>query len=417
MDGVSGCENTGGITFEDRTDRHVFAIDPMGCKDADDAMGEIDWVEEKRVLGTVITTYITHVPHTLSRLGAWPNFNPSSPFRVATTYLPDHNLPMLPRSLSEGECSLSEGSVRPCLAMDQYVTTDGVVMRVEFVECMVRISKNYTYESPEMCADPVYRVIHDMVVRTNSGPGPKLLETVENSHDVVEWLMVRMNCVAGERLYATGQGIFRSVVVGGGVGDGDVPSHITGNARKFMCQYRNTTASYELAKNDSGHGLVVDGADSSSVAHYAQITSPIRRFVDLINMVVLCDVIRRNDIEPVSTTAFSHALPFLAQPFLAHLNQQMRGIKRVQNDVALVAFGLENEGVVVEGVVVDCNESSLDGDHHVSIFVDNIGGGKSFSVPIPSDMVVGVGDTVRLKVVSLPSKSTAYQKTRLSVVL
>ena len=304
--------------------------------------------------------------------------------------------------------------------MDLYVSAEGAVVRVEFVECMVRVAHNYAYESQEMRVDPVYRTIQDAVVRLNCGEG-WLVDAMKDSHDVVEWLMLRMNCEAGKRLYAEGRGIFRSVVVEGGGDDEDISAHITGKARKYMMQYRNTTASYELAGDDMGHGLVGWGGagHTTHTTHYAQITSPIRRFVDLINMTVMCEIIRGD-----GSAAHTHAArPFLTRPFLAHLNQQMCGIRRVQNDVALVAFGAENEGVVVEGVVVDVVDmekgsrtNASDRPPHITVFVDGIGGGKSFSVPIREEMVVLLGDVVQLKVVSLPSKSTAYQKTRLCVV-
>lgn len=430
-------------TLEDRTDRHIITIDPAGCRDADDAMGAVEWTDEVTgdaergagtATGSIISTYITHVPRTMERLGMWSNFDPTIPFRVATTYLPDHNLPMLPRTLSEWECSLVERDVRQCLAMDLYVSAEGRVVRVEFVECLVRVSRNYVYESPEMRADPVYRLIHSNVGRLNGMANMRLVETVNDSHDVVEWLMLRMNCEAGDRLYTAGRGIFRSVVVdeGVGVGVGDVDSHpVTGKARKFMSQYRNTTASYELAEDDAGHGLVgggrwaadhpsgsVGGPTHTHTTHYAQITSPIRRFVDLINMTVLCEIIRGSGVdENAHVHTHTHTQPFLTKPFLAHLNIQMRGIRRVQNDVALVAFGIAHEGAVVDGVVVDRSEMSMNsGCRRISVFIECIGGGKSFSVPVRDNMRIVVGDEVQLKVVSLPSKSTAYQKIQLSVV-
>lgn len=411
MDDVAAGDG-GNAPLEDRTDRHVITIDPAGCKDADDAMGAVEWTDSVtgNAHGTIISTYITHVPHTLDRLGVWENIDPSSPFRVATTYLPDHNLPMLPRPLSEWECSLVVGSVsRPCLAMDLYVTTDGQVARVEFVECVVRISHNYTYESSEMLADPVYRKIRDEVGRMNRTV--RLVDTVDDSHDVVEWLMLRMNCEAGRRLYAAGRGIFRSVVVKQDVG-GECFSK---KVQEFITIYRNTTASYELAEDDLGHGLVGCGEDYylQQRTRYAQITSPIRRFVDLINMTVLCDVINGG----VENTRV-HTDRFLTKPFIEHLNQKMRGIRRVQNDVALVAFGIENEGIVVDGVVVDADETRIgELDRKITAFVVCVGGGKSFSVPVRADTKVLVGSTIRLKVVSLQSKSTAYQKTRLSVIV
>jgi hypothetical protein len=410
--------------MEDRTDRYVITVDPAGCMDADDAMGAVAWEDGESVLGTIISTYITHVPHTLERLGAWENFSPTVPFRVATTYLPNNNnLPMLPRILSEGECSLMDGNVCSCLAMDQYVTPEGKVARVEFVECVVRITENYAYESPEMLSDPVYRMIGDLVRRINELGGMRLVDAVNDSHDVVEWLMLRMNCEAGKRLYEAKRGIFRSVVVG--AGESTIPPHIARKARKFMAQYRNTTASYELAEDDRGHGLVGDGGDGALITHYAQITSPIRRFVDLINMTVLCEVLRGGVDEKSHPHPHphphSHSIPFLTKTFIEHLNVQMRGIRRVQNDVALVAFGVENEGVVVDGVVVDV-VGAVDGSessvltNHVSVFVEKIGGGKSFMVPVRSDLMVRVGDVLKLKVVALPSKSSAYQKTQLSVM-
>ena len=61
---------------------------------------------------------------------------------------------------------------------------------------LVSVSRNYVYESPGMCADPVYQLIRDTVGRMNNVARMRLVDAVNDSHDVVEW-QPKISCLRG----------------------------------------------------------------------------------------------------------------------------------------------------------------------------------------------------------------------------
>jgi len=78
------------IEFENE---FIFTIDPIGCKDFDDAISIND---------EYITIYISNVPVILEQLQLWDYMTE----QTSTIYFPTSNIPMLPKQISENICSL-----------------------------------------------------------------------------------------------------------------------------------------------------------------------------------------------------------------------------------------------------------------------------------------------------------------------
>ena len=85
--------------IEDRTSNNIFSIDPEDCQDYDDALGiiEIDG-------GYILSIYISNVAIYIESLDLWDKIID----KIATIYLPDKKISMLPKILSENLCSLQE---------------------------------------------------------------------------------------------------------------------------------------------------------------------------------------------------------------------------------------------------------------------------------------------------------------------
>ena len=81
---------------------NVFSIDPSTSTDYDDAFSII--YDGSGI--TRVNVYIANVFVWLEALGLWSAFAG----RVSTVYLPDKKRPMLPGLLSDGACSLKEGT-------------------------------------------------------------------------------------------------------------------------------------------------------------------------------------------------------------------------------------------------------------------------------------------------------------------
>ena len=69
--------------------------------------------------------------------------------RGTSLYFPDQQIPMLPKSLSEGACSLIEGRSRPALSFLVHLSGAGDVLDFKLVRSVVRVKRRITYRQAE----------------------------------------------------------------------------------------------------------------------------------------------------------------------------------------------------------------------------------------------------------------------------
>jgi len=313
--------------------RPPFSIDPPGCRDFDDAVA----VERMGDGAVTISVYIANVPETLERLGLWGDLTD----RVATAYMPDKVHPMLPRKLSEDLCSLVEQKSRAVFAMDLDVV-DGTVVGVRFACRDIIVRRNHEYDSPELGRDEDYKllfgVVGDMNARDATLREPDgTTVVIEDSHQVVEYLMRRMNEEVGRRLYGYGTGIFRRM------GTGWIPGQPTAvdAVRAGYIGYNELHAANTSTGDRTTDRLVP----------YAQTTSPIRRMCDLANMALLQIHLQLADYSPETIECIGNLLDTIPL-----FDARMRRLRRVQNDGVLMERGTALLGEVVFGTVVGGRE-------------------------------------------------------------
>ena len=104
------------------------------------------------------------------------------------------------------------------------------------------------------------------------------LDDVSNSHDVVAFYMIMMNHKVSNTMAEYGNGIYRSAEKGQ---TDDVPSGLSSEVKQFVKIWKCSAGRYSTFSERKGHDLIATGLDS-----YLHITSPIRRLVDVLNMVI-----------------------------------------------------------------------------------------------------------------------------------
>ena len=318
--------------FENREDMYVITIDPEGTADFDDALG----ITELSNGSTVVSVYIANVVYWMDALDLWEHFTE----RITTIYLPNGKHPMLPNILGDGLCSLNVRNKRYALAMDITINKDSQLESVEFNLCSINVKVNYEYEEPVLLLDDVYQRLLSLSKSLNKGA--KYIDKIEDSHDVVAFYMLVMNHKSAQELNKKNKGIFRSVVCKD-KNTIEAPDEI----RQFVSYWKNVSGTYTNSTHQQGHALVGGGLDC-----YLQITSPIRRMVDLINMVELQSII--SNYRPSAKTQefinkWMGKIPFI--------NEKMKAVQKVQNDCALldrcIKMRKELDEVIVEGFVID----------------------------------------------------------------
>lgn len=123
--------------------RHIpfTAWDPEGCKDKDDAM-----YVEKTKYGYKAYIAIADVSHYVKPGSA---IDKEAYLRGTSCYLGDGVYPMLPPELSNGICSLNEGTDRLAHVAIVDIDENGEILHFDFKKSVIHIAKSLAYEEAE----------------------------------------------------------------------------------------------------------------------------------------------------------------------------------------------------------------------------------------------------------------------------
>jgi exoribonuclease R len=255
-------------SIKDRTQDpwYIFSIDPSGSLDFDDAFSIQD-TKYNNIPVKKISIYISNVSIWIDILNLWDSFTR----RISTIYLPDKKRPMMPAALGDGICSLQQNVTRIALTLDIYLSDD-VIVKTEYCNAFINVRKNYCYEEPNLLNDSQYcNLLH--TVNSFSQKTSKTSSNINDSHELVSFLMILMNhhCARELAKYRS-KGIFRKTIPSTRILESAVP-----DLKSFAGNY--------VEFSDSLHHETL-GLDT-----YIHITSPIRRIVDLLNIIVFQNIV------------------------------------------------------------------------------------------------------------------------------
>ena len=249
--------------IQDRRSYNIFSIDPATSTDYDDAMS----IQESSEC-TQLSIYISNVSIWMEVLDLWDSFSQ----RVATIYLPDRKRPMLPTILSDCLCSLQEKQNRFAIALDLSIK-DGNIVNYEYTNCLVNLNRNFGYEEEELIKDPDYNRVFKTLC--SICPNYKYMGKIKNSHDVVAYSMILFNWWSGQKMISFGNGIYRSLIL---KPDIDIPDGLPDDVQMFVRIWNSTSGQYVPYSQDMKHDVL-------KVDAYIHMTSPIRRLIDLLNII------------------------------------------------------------------------------------------------------------------------------------
>lgn len=332
--------------LEDRTSENIFTIDGEGCEDYDDAIGL-----RKTGDTAIISIYISNVTLWMELLGLWKSFSK----RISTIYLPDRKRPMLPTVLSDCLCSLQEQQVRFAFAIDIEIK-DNEIINISFNNCSIKVVKNYRYEEDSLLYMKDYNLLKNLVWELNHKN--QYAPDIINSYDVITYLMILMNYQCGRDMIKNSNGVFRSAAFGK---EGEIPKDVPEDVSKFLKIWNSSSGTYSTDFSKK-HELL-------DLESYIHITSPIRRLVDLLNMIQF--QINNNMIE-VSKDARDFYNEWISE--LDYVNVTMRAIRKIQIDCNMLHMCFTNPDVLnkaYDGYLFDKIERN-DGLYQYIVFLPEL---------------------------------------------
>lgn len=321
-------------SIENRTDWHIFTIDPPKSVDLDDGFS-IKQVDENI---QQLSIYIANVTILMDVLNLWDSFSQ----RISTIYLPDRKRPMLPTVLSDCLCSLQEKHNRFAFVMDIFIQNNEII-QIKYSNCMIKVHKNYSYEEESLLINPNY--IKLMETTKKLARRYKYINNVRNSHELVCYLMILMNYNCATEMIKHKEGIFRSTII---KKECDVPDNIPEDVGKFIKIWNSSSGQYingqEIDTKQIRHELLEFDA-------YIHITSPIRRLVDLLNIIKFQ---QNTGIIQLSENSNKFYNKWIDN--LEYINTTMRSIRKVQVDCSLLDLCANSQDIMAkeyDGYVFD----------------------------------------------------------------
>lgn len=308
--------------LENRTNQDswpILSIDPENSVDFDDAFS-IKTLKNNEIL---LSIYIANVSIWIDYLDLWNSFS----MRISTIYLPDKKRPMLPTILSDCLCSLQANKNRIAFVLDiklELINNSYFIKDFNYSNCIINVKHNYVYEQPELLQNDNYLFLLD-VTRCLSNKY-KYINKIKDSHDLVSYLMIFMNYQCGQDLMKYNNGIFRSTTYNSDSTNKLIPSNIPDDVLRFIKIWNSFSGKYiDYNKSfETRHDVLEMDA-------YIHITSPIRRLVDLLNMIQFQ---MNNKLLKLSSNANNFYNYWIEQ--LDYINTTMRSIRKVQNDCNLL---------------------------------------------------------------------------------
>lgn len=235
-------------------DGYTFNIDPDGCRDIDDCIS----ISENKLIISI------------ADVSSWVSVNPwmmKAEYMGTSLYQNGKCVkPMFPKVLSEDLMSLVEGNERHTYSL---IINFKECITYEFAETIVKVNKSHTYDS--VYNDTICIKLKEYVYALSG------IET-DNSHKWVEILMLYYNTKAGEALKQKNVGILRS--------QKGVNLEMAKLFDTFSDNYNYLcfeSAKYCLPSEHTAHSQL-------NVETYAHASSPIRRYVDIINQFALKNI-------------------------------------------------------------------------------------------------------------------------------
>ena len=260
---------------------------------------------------------------------------------------------MLPTVLTNILCSLYKNEQRIAIVMDIHFKNNKLT-QITYSNVAIKVSENY-YHTSINTDNKYYKLLYKytkLLFNTN-----RLIKSIENTHDVVSYLMMYMNYNTAKILSQNNCGVFRSLSINNTV----IPNNIPNSLYKFIRVWNSSSGQYTLEKSKPHELLEFDS--------YIHITSPMRRLVDLLNIIKIQQIFKLYSFTDEAITFYNTWITKID-----YINITTRSIRKIQLDCNLLHWCNTQDNltqVIYEGYVFDKIERS-DGLFQYMVFINEI---------------------------------------------
>jgi exoribonuclease R len=262
---------------------------------------------------------------------------------------------MLPAILSDSLCSLTQNEPRFALEL-QLTIKDNDIVDYNFYNSVIKVKRNLRYDTEEQENYDDYKKLFSLVEQMNTIN--KYSESIDNSHDVVQYLMVNMNYLSAKELIKLESGVFR----GAKFNDTTVSTEeMSSGVKKFLKNWNSSGGKYSKKFGDH---------DMLQLDAYVHITSPIRRLVDLLNIMTLQDKLGLLVMSGKARTFYER---WTSDSSIEYINTNMRSTRRVQNDCNLLEMCMNDTNIldkVYDGYIFD--KSQRDDKFQYTVYLQQL---------------------------------------------
>lgn len=321
-------------------DYFIFTLDSASSNDYDDAIS-YDFKEHK------ITIYITNVALILDYLELWDAFSN----RVSTIYLPDKKRTMLPSILVDCLCSLKQKEYKLCYMLDIFYDKHNQIKEQKLGLCKAYIKKNLSYERQDEDNPYIQKIFELLHIKT--------------THQIVTRLMLHFNHFVAKTFATKRVGIFKSLEQTKQDNKDNIPEEIYNH----LSILKSKASAYCLYDEN----LKYQSISHSDMKTYLQITSPIRRLVDLLNNMVMMDELRPGSISKRGKDFYS---AWTTDESLECINVSSRAIRKIQSKCQIYQQYMQNQSQGLspyyKGFVFDKLKKPGDGKYQYMVYIPSL---------------------------------------------
>lgn len=319
---------------------NTFSIDPEGCKDIDDAIS-FNKLENNTI---EIGIHIANVARYIENYNC--NF-------FSTIYLENDQINMLDSNYTYNICSLGCGDKKMALSLILNYK-DNKIINYNFKESIV-INKSFSYQEADTIVNkkiidnPIYN-LHKFTCELNN------LDNIISTK-LIEKYMLLYNKLLAETLYNYNK---NTILRTHKVNEIDLSNSLLESnleLKSFLNRVSQNAANYKINPEETWH-------EDLNIQYYTHATSPIRRYIDILNQFNMINYINRNEI--------------ILENNLDAVNEFNKNLRRFYNNYKKLKLIFSNTNYTnITAFIIDIN------DTNISIYIPDLDIQHNFRIISP----------------------------------